>query len=63
MIRFLSGKLGYSNRQYSIIRKWKLAWKDAFYAKNKLKTTVKALLPITVIKIIKQVKSIKDHDN
>lgn len=63
MIRFLSGKLGDSNRQYSIIRKWKLAWKDAFYAKNKLKTTVKALLPITVIKIIKQVKSIKDHDN
>lgn len=56
MINFLNSKLGDNNAQYGLIRKWKLAWKNSVYEKNRLKATIKAMLPDEVINAIEMRK-------
>mgnify|MGYP005800003425 CR=1 FL=1 len=46
MLCFLNGKLENSNKKYGLIKKWKVAWKNSIYERNRLKAAIKAMLPI-----------------
>ena len=46
MLWFLNGKLENSNKKYGLIKKWKVAWKNSIYERNRLKAAIKAMLPI-----------------
>lgn len=60
MIVFLSGKLENNNRKYGVVRKWRIAWKNSIYEKNRIKAALKSMLPLAFIKIIKGTKNPSD---
>lgn len=56
MLCFLNGKLENNNKKYGIVRKCKLAWNNSYYENNRVKATIKAMLPLKIVKIVKCIR-------
>lgn len=53
---FLNSKLENNNKKYGNIRKIKIAWKNSKYEQNRLKATIKNILPLSLSEFISKNK-------